>query len=284
MPRSIRGPAGDAALFRARAARGRFLAAGRVGGIAANRDYPVDFLSANLKIATNVIESAHAVGVQRLIYLGSSCIYPRDCPQPIREQYLLTGPLEETNRPYALAKIAGIEMCWSYNRQYRRQYLAAMPTNLYGRGDNYNLESSHVLPALIRKIHEAKAGGAAQVVIWGSGTPRREFLHADDLANGLVFLATLDDDRFAALTDPAVCPIINVGMGEDMTIRELAGAIADVIGYRGDFVLDRSKPDGTMRKMLDVSRMHALGWRPAVRLADGLAGAYEDFLRGSNRC
>jgi len=260
-----------------------FLAAGRVGGIAANRDYPVDFLSANLKIADNVIESAHRAGVQRLIYLGSSCIYPRACPQPIREEYLLTGPLEETNRPYALAKIAGIEMCWSYNRQYGRHYLAAMPTNLYGRGDNYNLESSHVLPALIRKVHEAKAGGATQVVIWGSGTPRREFLHADDLARGLVFLATLDEPRYAALTDPALCPLINVGMGEDLTIRELAGIIADVIGYRGDFVLDSSKPDGTQRKLLDISRMRSLGWRPTVPLREGLAAAYADFLRGHNR-
>jgi GDP-L-fucose synthase len=258
-----------------------FLAAGRVGGIAANNGYPVDFLMANLKIAVNVIESAHAVGVRRLIYLGSSCIYPRDCPQPIREEYLLTGPLEATNRPYALAKIAGVEMCWSYNRQYGARYLAAMPTNLYGRGDNYDLQSSHVLPALIRKIHEAKAAGSAQVVMWGSGTPRREFLHADDLARALVFLAALDDARYAQLTAPARSPLINVGTGEDLTIRELAGLIADVVGYHGEFVLDRSKPDGTMRKVMDVSRLRDLGWSPRMSMRQGLASAYEDFLRES---
>jgi GDP-L-fucose synthase len=260
-----------------------FLAAGKVGGIAANSSYPVDFLLANLKIAANVIESAHAVGVRRLIYLGSSCIYPRDCPQPIREEYLLTGPLEATNRPYALAKIAGIELCWSYNRQHGTRYLAAMPTNLFGRGDNYDLQSSHVLPALIRKIHEAKEAGSSQVVMWGSGTPRREFLHADDLARALVFLAALDDARYAQLTDPATCPLINVGTGEDLTIRELAGLIADVVGYQGEFVLDRSKPDGTMRKVMDVSRLHGLGWSPETSLRQGLASAYEDFLRGSTR-
>lgn len=258
-----------------------FLAAGRVGGIAANSDYPVDFLMRNLKIAANVVESSYATGVRRLVFLGSSCIYPRECPQPIREKYLLTGPLEATNRPYALAKIAGIEMCWSYNRQFGTRYLAAMPTNLYGRGDNYDLASSHVLPALIRKIHEAKAAGREQVVLWGSGTPRREFLHADDLARGLVFLAELDEARFAALTDPAVCPIINVGTGEDLTIRELAELIAQVVGYRGQFIYDRSKPDGTPRKVLDVSRMRELGWAPATGLKAGLAAVYDDFLRGA---
>jgi len=260
-----------------------FLAAGKVGGIAANNSFPVDFLLANLRIAANVIEAAHAVGVRRLIYLGSSCIYPRDCPQPIREEYLLTGPLEATNRPYALAKIAGIELCWSYNRQYGTRYLAAMPTNLFGRGDNYDLQSSHVLPALIRKIHEAKVAGNPQVVMWGSGTPRREFLHADDLARALVFLAALDDARYGRLTDPTVCPLINVGTGEDLTIRELAGLIADVVGYRGEFVLDGSKPDGTMRKVMDVARIRGLGWSPQTSLPQGLASAYEDFLRGSVR-
>jgi GDP-L-fucose synthase len=261
-----------------------FLAAGRVGGIAANNNYPVDFLLANMRIAANVIEAAHAVGVRRLLYLGSSCIYPRDCPQPIREEYLLTGPLEATNRPYALAKIAGIELCWSYNRQYGTKYLAAMPTNLFGRGDNYDLQSSHVLPALIRKIHEAKVAGSPQVVMWGSGTPRREFLHADDLARALVFLAALDDTRYGSLTDPAACPLINVGTGEDLTIRELAGLIADVVGFQGEFVLDRSKPDGTMRKVMDVARIRGLGWSPETSLRHGLASAYEDFLRGSKRC
>jgi GDP-L-fucose synthase len=260
-----------------------FMAAGRVGGIVANASYPVDFLLANVRMASNVIESAHAVGVRRLIYLGSSCIYPRDCPQPIREEYLLTGPLEASNRPYALAKIAGIELCWSYNRQYGCRYLAAMPTNLFGRGDNYELQSSHVIPALIRKIHEAKSDGRSDVVLWGSGTPRREFLHADDLARGLVFLAALDDARYAALTDPSACPLINVGSGEDMTIRELADLIADVVGYRGNFTLDRSKPDGTMRKVMDATRMRALGWQPSTPLREGLVAAYEDFLRGAVR-
>jgi GDP-L-fucose synthase len=260
-----------------------FLAAGHVGGIAANNGFPVDFLLRNLKIETNVVESAHAVGVRRLIFLGSSCIYPRDCPQPIREESLLTGPLEATNRPYALAKIAGIEMCWAYNRQYGARYLAAMPTNLYGRGDNYELESSHVLPALIRKIHEAKQAGSKQVVLWGSGTPRREFLHADDLARGVVFLAKLDDARYAELTQPGKCPVINVGTGEDLTIRELADMIAEVIGYTGEFVHDRSKPDGTPRKVMDVSRIRNLGWTPKTTLRAGLASAYEDFLREAVR-
>jgi len=260
-----------------------FLAAGHVGGIAANSSFPVDFLLRNLKIATNVIESAHAVGVRRLIFLGSSCIYPRDCPQPIREEYLLTGPLEATNRPYALAKIAGIEMCWAFNRQYGTRFLSAMPTNLYGRGDNYDLESSHVLPALIRKIHEARASGSAQVVLWGSGTPRREFLHADDLARALVFLAELDDVRYGALSNPDTCPLINVGTGVDLTIRELAEAIAAVVGYQGEFVQDRSKPDGTPRKVMDVSRIRNLGWAPTTQLREGLALAYEDFLRDGTR-
>jgi GDP-L-fucose synthase len=260
-----------------------FLAAGHVGGIAANNGYPVDFLLRNLKIATHVIEAAREAGVRRLIYLGSSCIYPRDCPQPIKEEYLLTGPLEATNRPYALAKIAGIEMCWATNRQYGTRYLAAMPTNLYGAGDNYDLENSHVLPALIRKFHEAQAAGRPEVVIWGSGTPRREFLHADDLASGLVFLAQLDEARFAELTDPRVCPIINVGTGTDLTIRELAQTVADVVGFRGNFVYDNTKPDGTPRKVMDVSRILALGWRPSFGLREGIAAAYEDFLRSGGR-
>ena len=260
-----------------------FLAAGRVGGISANNSYPVDFLLRNLRIVSNVIESSHAVGVRRLILLGSSCIYPRECPQPIKEEYLLTGPLEATNRPYALAKIAGVELCWAYNRQYATRYLAAMPTNLYGRGDNYDLNNSHVLPALIRKIHEAKQAGSAQVVLWGSGTPLREFLHADDLARGLVFLAALDDAPYAALTDPTKCPLINVGTGTEITIRALADLVAEVIGYQGEFVQDRSKPDGTPRKVMDVSRIHALGWKPTTAMREGIAMAYQDFLRGDVR-
>jgi GDP-L-fucose synthase len=260
-----------------------FLAAGKVGGIAANNTYPVDFLLRNLKIETNVIESAHAVGVRRLLFLGSSCIYPRDCPQPIREEYLLTGPLEPTNRPYALAKIAGIEMCWAYNRQHRTRFLAAMPTNLYGRGDNYDLESSHVLPALIRKIHEAKEQRRQEVILWGSGKPLREFLHADDLARALVYLAALDDPRFATLTDPAVCPLINVGTGEELTIRALAEAVAKTVGYEGCFTQDPSRPDGTPRKVLDVSRISDLGWSAKTGMREGLADAYADFLRATIR-
>ena len=254
-----------------------FLAAAKVGGILANNTLPVDFLMSNLLIEANICRAAYATKVNRLIFLGSSCIYPRDCPQPIKEEYLLTGPLEATNRPYALAKIAGIEMCWSYNRQYGTQWLAAMPTNLYGPGDNYDLNNSHVLPALIRKMHEAKIAGVSEVVLWGSGTPKREFLYVDDLASALVFLATLDEQRYDALVVPAQCPLINVGTGEDLTIRTLAEIIAEVVGYKGKFVQDTSKPDGTMRKVMDVSKIRALGWQPTVALRAGIALAYQDF-------
>jgi GDP-L-fucose synthase len=247
-----------------------FLAAAKVGGIYANNTYPADFLMNNLLIETNICRAAHATNVTRLIFLGSSCIYPRDCPQPIKEEYLLTGPLESTNRPYALAKIAGIEMCWSYNRQYGTKWLAAMPTNLYGPGDNYDLNNSHVLPALIHKMHEAKVSGATEVVLWGSGTPRREFLYVDDLANALVFLSTLDDERYNTLVEPSRCPLINVGTGEDLTIRELAETIADVVGYKGKFVQDTSKPDGTMRKVMDVSKIQGLGWKARTGLKEGI--------------
>ncbi len=254
-----------------------FLAAAKVGGIHANNSYPVEFLMSNLLIEANICRAAYAAGVQRLIFLGSSCIYPRDCPQPIKEEYLLTGPLEATNRPYALAKIAGIEMCWSYNREYGTKWLAAMPTNLYGPGDNYDLNNSHVLPALIRKIHEAKVAGAEEVVLWGSGTPKREFLYVDDLANALVFLASLDDQRYNALTAPDQCPLINVGTGEDLTIRALAEICADVVGYNGRFVQDTSKPDGTMRKVLDVSEISQLGWRASTGLKEGISLTYRAF-------
>ena len=254
-----------------------FLAAARVGGIHANNTYPVDFLMSNLLIEANICRAAHAAKVNRLIFLGSSCIYPRDCAQPIKEEYLLTGPLEATNRPYALAKIAGIEMCWSYNRQYGAKWLAAMPTNLYGPGDNYDLNSSHVLPALIRKMHEARVSGAREVVLWGSGTPRREFLYVDDLANALVFLATLDDKRYNALVDPSQCPLINVGTGTDLTIRELAEAVARIVGYSGKFVQDTTKPDGTMRKVMDVSRIQSLGWKANTSLQDGINLTYKIF-------
>ncbi|MEQ1527235.1 MAG: GDP-L-fucose synthase [Gallionella sp.] len=256
-----------------------FLAAAKVGGIHANNTLPVNFLMSNLLIEANICRAAHATKVNRLIFLGSSCIYPRDCPQPIKEEYLLTGQLEATNRPYALAKIAGIEMCWSYNRQYGTKWLAAMPTNLYGPGDNYDLNNSHVLPALIRKMHEAKAANASEVVLWGSGTPKREFLYVDDLASALVFLATLDELRYDALVTPAQCPLINVGTGEDLTIRALAETIAEVVGYQGKFVQDTSKPDGTMRKVMDVSRIRALGWQPAIALHEGVALAYQDFQK-----
>ena len=254
-----------------------FLAAAKVGGILANNTYPADFLMSNLLIEANICRAAHRAQVKRLVFLGSSCIYPRDCPQPIKEDYLLTGPLEATNRPYALAKIAGIEMCWSYNRQYGTKWLAAMPTNLYGPGDNYDLNNSHVLPALIRKMHEAKLSDAKEVVLWGSGKPKREFLYVDDLANALVFLATLDDQRYNALVSPSQCPLINVGTGTDLTIRELAETIAAVVGYKGKFVQDTSKPDGTMRKVMDVSKIHGLGWKATTSLKDGIQLTYKVF-------
>jgi len=255
------------------------LAAAKVGGILANDTYPADFIRENLAIQTNVIHQAWAHGVKRLLFLGSSCIYPRDCPQPIREDYLLTGPLESTNRAYALAKIAGVEMCWSYNRQYGAHFLAAMPTNLYGPGDNYDLKNSHVLPALMRKMHEARMAGSSQMEIWGSGKPLREFLHSDDMADACVHLLELPEAEFAALTQSqTVAPLINVGTGVDQTILELAGLIRETVGYAGKFVFDASKPDGTPRKLLDVSRLQATGWRPRFTLRTGLADAYRDFL------
>lgn len=254
-----------------------FLAAAKVGGIHANNSYPAEFLVRNLLIEVNIIRAAHTWGVRRLMFLGSSCIYPRDCPQPIKEDYLLTGPLESTNRAYALAKIAGVEMCWSFNRQYGTRYLAAMPTNLYGPGDNYDLDTSHVLPALIRKMHEAKASGSPEVTLWGSGKPKREFLYSDDLARALVFLANLDDASFDSLLS-GTCPLINIGCGEDISIRELAETVAEVVGFKGQFIYDSSRPDGTLRKVMDVSRIESLGWRPQVPLREGIAQAYSDFL------
>jgi len=255
-----------------------FLAAAKVGGIHANNTYPVEFMMSNLLIEANICRAAYSTQVNRLIFLGSSCIYPRDCPQPIKEEYLLTGPLESTNRAYALAKIAGVEMCWSYNREYGTKWLAAMPTNLYGPGDNYDLNNSHVLPALIRKMHESKVFNAKEVVLWGSGTPKREFLYVDDLASALVFLATLDETRYDALVEPSHCPLINVGSGEDLTIRKLAETIAEVVGYQGRFVQDTSKPDGTLRKIMDVSRINALGWQRQMSLKEGIALSYQDML------
>jgi len=255
-----------------------FLAAAKVGGILANNEYPAEFIHQNLQIQTNVIHEAWRSNVQRLLFLGSSCIYPKNCPQPIREEYLLTGELEPTNRPYALAKIAGIEMCWSYNRQYGTQYMAAMPTNLYGPGDNYDLEKSHVLPALIRKMHEAKKTSASEVVIWGTGTPKREFLFNKDMAKACVYIMNLDDDKYQSFLNEKTAPVLNIGTGEDQTIAELAQLVADVVGYSGELVYDKTKPDGTMRKLLDVNRVQSLGWKPSVGLKAGIDEAYKAWL------
>lgn len=256
-----------------------FLAAAKVGGIMANDTYPADFIYENIAIQTNVIHESWRCGVDRLLFLGSSCIYPRDCPQPMKEDYLMTGPLEPTNRPYAIAKIAGIEMCGSYNRQYGTQYLAAMPTNLYGPNDNYDLEKSHVIPALIRKMHEAKMRHDKEVVVWGTGTPRREFLYSDDLAKASIFLMNLSDDKYSTLvkhTDGP--PLINIGCGDDLTISDLVELVKKAIGYPGNILWDKSKPDGTMIKRLDVSMMDRLGWRYITSLEEGLRLAYKDYL------
>jgi len=243
------------------------LAAAKVGGILANDSYPADFLRNNLQIQTNVIDSAYRHGAKKLCFLGSSCIYPRLAPQPIAESSLLTGPLEQTNEWYAIAKIAGIKMCQAYAKQYGFNAISVMPTNLYGPGDNFDLEKSHVLPALIRKFHEAKLAGDQTVTIWGSGTPRREFLHVDDLADAVCFLLERYDSP----------EVINVGCGADLTIAEIATMIRDIVGFRGELVFDRSKPDGTPRKLLDVTKMTALGWRPKITLEDGLRATYRWF-------
>ena len=247
------------------------LAAAKVGGIKANNDFPVEFLLENLKIQNHIIESAHASGVERLLFLGSSCIYPKLAPQPIHEDALLTGPLEPTNDAYAIAKIAGIKLCQAYRRQYGARYISAMPTNLYGPNDNFDLQSSHVLPALIHKFHLAKTAGRPSVTLWGSGSPRREFLHADDLAEAcLVLLEKYDSAE-----------IINIGVGEDVTIKELAGLVQETVGFRGEIMWDSSQPDGTPRKLLDVSRIQALGWRARMPLREGIASAYRWFLEHS---
>ena len=256
-----------------------FLAAAKVGGILANNTYPAEFIHNNLVIQDNVINESWRSGVRRLMFLGSSCIYPRECPQPIREEYLLTGPLEQTNRPYAVAKIAGIEECWSYNRQYGTEFMAVMPTNLYGPGDNYDLEKSHVLPALIRKMHEAREEGRDSVTLWGTGTPLREFLHSDDMADACVFLINLaDKDAISTLFNDTSPPLVNIGCGQDLTIRELAEKVKAVTGFQGDIEWDTTKPDGTPRKLLDVSRLTSLGWRYSIELEQGIADAYRDFL------
>jgi len=254
------------------------LAAAKVGGIHANNTYPAEFIYSNLTIQTNVIHEAYRVGVKRLLFLGSSCIYPRDCPQPMKEEYLLTGPLEPTNRPYALAKIAGIEMCWAYNRQYGTKFMAVMPTNLYGPNDNYDLNNSHVLPALIRKMHEAKQRGDKEVVVWGTGTPRREFLYSDDMADACLYLLEQPEEKLQPLFSDQQPPLVNVGCGEDLTIRELAELVRDVVGFTGNLTFDPSKPDGTMQKLLDVSKLNQMGWKATTPLRDGIVSAYETYL------
>ena len=294
-----------------------FLAAAKVGGIVANNTYPAEFIYQNLAIQQNVIHEAWKTGVKRLLFLGSSCIYPRECPQPMKEEYLLTGPLESTNRPYAVAKIAGIEMCWAYNRQYGTKFLAVMPTNLYGPGDNYDLQNSHVLPALIRKFHLAKLASKGdiagierdekingpisqdireaicfssancqlptenslpKVVIWGTGTARREFLYSDDMAEACLHLVKLPDDQYASLFTPHSPPLINIGWGEDQTIKELVSLVQQVVGFQGGIHWDTEKPDGTPQKLLAVSKLFSMGWQPQISLPEGVKKAYLDFL------
>ena len=251
------------------------LAAAKVGGILANDTFPADFLREKLEIQLNVIEASREAGVKRLLFLGSSCIYPKFCPQPIKEEYLLTGALEPTNRAYALAKIAGVEMCWSYNRQYGTEYVAAMPCNLYGTEDNFDLQTSHVLPALVRKAVEAKRSGAPALTVWGTGTPRRELLHSDDLAEGALFLLEAPDDVYRTLLGKDGPPLVNIGTGEDVTIRELAEIVCRVVGFEGELVFEASKPDGTPRKLMDGSRMHSLGWHHRIGLEEGIGRVFE---------
>jgi GDP-L-fucose synthase len=246
-----------------------FLAAAKVGGIHANNTLRAEFLYQNLIIEANLIHSAWVAGVQRLLFLGSSCIYPRDCLQPIKEEYLLSGPLEQTNEPYAIAKIAGIKLCESYNAQYGTQYVSAMPTNLYGSNDNYDLNSSHVLPALIRKAHEAKMRGDATLVVWGSGKPMREFLYVDDMANACIHL--MEHEK-------TIGGLFNIGTGSDVTIKELAQTVMNVVGFRGTIVFDSTKPDGTPRKLLNVDRVNSIGWRASTSLEEGISKSYADFL------
>jgi GDP-L-fucose synthase len=258
------------------------VAAAKVGGIHANNTYPAEFIYENLMIEANLVHEAWRAGVRELLLLGSSCIYPRMAPQPMREDALLTGTLESTNEPYAIAKIAGIKLCESYNRQYGTDYRSVMPTNLYGPGDNYHPENSHVIPALLRRFHEAKMAKAPEVVIWGTGKPRREFLYVDDMAEASVHVMDLDDATYRANTQPMLSHI-NVGFGEDISIADLAALIGKVVGYDGHIAYDASKPDGTPRKLMDVSRLRALGWAPRVGLEEGLALAYKDFLIGARR-
>jgi len=258
-----------------------FLAAGKVGGIYANNLFPADFVYQNIAIQSNVIHQSYLHGVKRLLFLGSSCIYPRDCKQPIKEEYLLTGPLEPTNSPYAVAKIAGIEMCSSYNRQYNTKYLAAMPTNLYGPGDNFDLQSGHVIAALIRKFYEAKKSNSQSVTVWGSGKPKREFLYSTDLAKACVFLMNLVDEKFNPLlkdnSSKNPYPIVNVGTGEDISIKDLSLLITKISGFTGSIIFDETKLDGTPRKLLNVDILNQLGWSPNISISDGISKALNEF-------
>lgn len=249
-----------------------FLAAAKVGGIQANNTYRADFIYQNLMIESNIIHAAYQHGVKKLMFLGSSCIYPKHAPQPMKEEYLLTGILEPTNEPYAIAKITGIKMCGAYNRQYGTNFMSAMPTNLYGLGDNYDLKTSHVLPALVRKMHEAKVQGAKEAAVWGSGAPKREFLYSDDLADAVVFLM----EKYNASD---VGEFVNVGVGKEITIRELAELIADVVGFRGQLMFDRTKPDGAPRKLLDISCLNTLGWQAKTGFREGITKVYADYLQ-----
>ncbi|MCR8913717.1 GDP-L-fucose synthase [Marinobacter panjinensis] len=255
-----------------------YLAAAKVGGIQANNNYPAEFIYENLMVEANIVHAAHMAGVQRLLFLGSSCIYPKMAEQPMKEDALLTGTLEPTNEPYAIAKIAGIKLCESYNRQYRRDYRSVMPTNLYGENDNFHPENSHVIPAMMRRFHEAKEAGAKEVVVWGSGKPMREFLHVDDMASASVYVMNLNEDTYKANTQPMLSHI-NVGTGVDCTIRELAATMQHVVGFEGELVFDTSKPDGTPRKLMDVSRLRDLGWNPKITLKVGLHQTYLWFLK-----
>lgn len=257
--------------------------AAKVGGIIANSKFPHDFLNINLKIQTSIFEAAHKLDVKGLIFLGSSCIYPRDCPQPISEKYLLTGPLELTNRPYAIAKIAGVEAIWAYNRQFGRKWLSLMPTNLFGIGDNYHPEYSHVLPALLRRMHESKISHANEMTVWGTGTPRREFMFSDELGDAIAYLLTYSKLEESGIFSDNEPPLINVGTGSDISIKELAFVIRDIVGFTGDIIFDTSKPDGTPRKLLDVSKLKSLGWESKIDINEAMNLTYQDFLDNMNK-